>query len=109
MTEAARRRRLSRGALRALAWIAGGAAFAAPFVSLTVSPKPATAAGSDEAQGRRVIVIRKITRRVIVRQAPDPTVQYVYVGGGSSSGSSSSASAGAAPAPAPATTSTGGS
>ena len=31
MTEAAtRRRRLSRGALRALAWVAGGAAFAAP-------------------------------------------------------------------------------
>ena len=114
MTETAkRRRRLSRGALRALAWIAGGAAFAAPFASLTLSPRPATAEGTGSAKGRRVILVRKITRLVVVRQAPEtPGVQYVYVGGGSANGSNSgpSGSANVAAAPPPAsTTTTGGS
>lgn len=92
MTEVAkRRRRLSKGALRAIAWIAGGAAFAAPFASLTVSPKPASAQAAGAAKGRRVIVVREITRRVVVHPAPDtPAVQYVYVGSGPSSSSSSS-------------------
>jgi hypothetical protein len=104
MTEAVtRRRRLSRGALRAIAWLAGGAAFAAPFASLTLSPKPATA--QAEGQPRRVIIIKKITRRVVVQAAPQaPQVRYVYVGGGSSGGGSSAPAA----APPPATT-TGGS
>jgi hypothetical protein len=109
MTEGAKRRRLSRGALRALAWIAGGATFASSFASLTVSPKPAAA---DAAQGpRRVIIVKKITRRVIVREAPDTSPRYVYVGGGSSGGSSSGSSGGstvAASAPS-STTSSGGS
>ncbi len=111
MTEAATgRRRLSRGALRAIAWVVGGAAFAAPFASLSVSPKPAVA--QAEGQGRRVIIVKKITRRVIVRAAPEtPQVRYVYVGGGSSSSASSGGSGGPsapAAAPPPATT-TGGS
>ncbi len=96
MTEAARRRRrLSRGALRAIAWVAGGAAFAAPFASLTVSPKPATAEAS--APRRPVVIVKKITRRVIVRAAPEtPEVRYVYVG---SPGGPSSGTAGGGPAP----------
>jgi hypothetical protein len=109
MTEASKRRRLSRGALRALAWVAGGATFASSFASLTVSPRPATA---DPAQKpRRVIILKKITRRVIVRETPEQGVRYVYVGGGSSGGSSSGSSGGstvAASAPA-STTSSGGS
>ena len=123
MTEVAkRRRRLSKGALRALAWIAGGAAFAAPFASLTVSPRPATAASADTGSGRRVIIVKKITRRVVVHPAPDtPAVQYVYVGNGSSSSSTASTSSpsstgssnngpvAAAPPPPPPATSTGGS
>lgn len=110
MTEAAaRRRRLSRGALRAIAWLAGGAAFAAPFASLTLSPKPATA--RVEGQSRRVIVVKKITRRVIVRAAPEaPQVRYVYVGGGSSGSSTSSGGGASARAAAPPlATTTGGS
>lgn len=109
MTEAEKRRRLSRGSLRALAWIAGGATFASSFASLTVSPKPATAA--DTARRPRVIVVKKITRRVIVREAPDEAPRYVYVGGGSSAAPSSGSSGGstlAATAPS-STTSSGGS
>lgn len=110
MTEAAARRsRLSRGALRAIAWLAGGAAFAAPFASLTLSPKSATA--QAESWRRRVIVVKKITRRVIVRAAPEsPQVRYVYVGGASSGPSASPGGGASAPAaaPPPATT-TGGS
>ena len=118
MTEATRRRRLSRGALRAIAWVAGGAAFAAPFAALTVSPKPATADPGSGRDARRVIVVRKITRRVVVQQPAEPAgVRYVYVGGGSPSSSSSSSSSNsssssggtAVAAPPPASTSTGGS
>lgn len=106
MTETGgRRRRLSRGALRAIAWVAGGAAFAAPFASLTLAPRPATAQAEGD---RRVIVVKKITRRVVVQAAPDaPQIRYVYVGGGSS-GSSGGGSSAPAAAPPPATT-TGGS
>ena len=117
MTDApTRRRRLSRGALRVLAWVAGALAFASPFAALTATPKPATAA--DSSRPRRVIIVRKITRRVVVHPAPEtPAVRYVYVGGGtpSTSGSSSSSSSpsGTTSAPvavaAPAQTSTGGS
>ncbi len=113
-----RRRRWSKRTLRGVAWLAGGAAFAAPFASLTVSPKPA-AADARRDPGR-VVVVRKIVRRVIVQPAPSsPDVRYVYVdGGGSSSsngttgggttGSSTTGGSTAAAATAPATT-TGGS
>jgi len=115
----ARRRRLSRRALRALAWVAGGLAFASPFAALTAAPRPATA--GDGASPRRVIIVRKITRRIVVHPAPEPLpVRYVYVGGGSSSApsspstsssssSSSSSTGSSAVAAAPASTSTGGS
>jgi hypothetical protein len=108
MTEAsARRCRLSRGALRAIAWVAGGAAFAVPFAGLTLSPKPATAQAGGE--GRRLIIIERITRRVIVQTAPQaPQVRYVYVDGGSSGSSGGGGSSAPAAAPPPATT-TGGS
>jgi hypothetical protein len=116
MTDRPKPRRLSRWALRALAWVAGGLAFLTPFAGLTISPKPATAEPGANEQGRQLIIVRQITRRLIVRPAPErKPVQYVYVGGGSpggSSGSSAPSRAGgggstvAAPAP---TTSTGGS
>jgi hypothetical protein len=107
MTEATQRRRWSRGALRALAWIAGGATFASSFASLTLSPKPATASDASQ-RPRRVIIVKKITRRVIVREAPEAP-RYIYVGGGSSSGSTSSGGSTVAAAAPSSTTSTGGS
>ena len=112
MTERPRPRRLSRWTLRALAWIAEALAFLSPFAGLTISPKPATAEQSSGDGARRVIVVRRITRRVIVQPAPErQPVRYVYVGGGSSGGSAPASggyvsSAVAAPPPA---TSTGGS
>lgn len=91
MTEApvkpARSRRLSKRALRVWAWIIGTAAFASPWVALGLSPKPSTASASP-ASKRPVVIIRKITRRVIVRSSPKPApVHYVYAGGSSSGGS----------------------
>jgi len=112
MTDEPKRRRLSRGALRALAWVAGGLAFLSPFAGLTMSPRPATADPSSAAKEQRLIIVRRITRRVIVRPAPErQPVRYVYVGGGSPGSSAASSSGGggsAVAAPAP-TTSTGGS
>lgn len=101
MTErTAKPRRLSKRALRAWAWIAGALAFFTPWAVLGVSPRP-TASAAPAKQARRVIIVRKITRRVIIQDAAkaQPT-RYVYVGGGSSS------SGGSAPAP---VTSSGGS
>jgi hypothetical protein len=71
-----RRKRLSKGALRALAWVAGGAAFAAPWGALAVQPKPAVAS----AQPAQQVIIHRIIRHVY-RQAPvkaQPKVRYVY-------------------------------
>jgi hypothetical protein len=112
MTDAARttRRRLSRRALRAWAWVAGIATFVSPAAALAIQPKPSVAAASATQARRPVVVVRKITRRVIVREpARSAPVRYVYAGGGSG-GSGAVASSGSAPAPAPApATTTGGS
>ena len=103
--ERAPRARASRRELRAWAWVAGGLALMAPWAAVADAPE-ASAGG----EGRPVLVVRKITRRVIVTHPAQPAgVQYVYVNGGSSgssSSSTSSSSGGGAPAP---TTSTGGS
>jgi len=107
MTDTPARRRFSRRALRALAWVTGGLAFTTPFVALSASPRVATAEGAEGS--RPVIVVRKITRRVVVHAAPEtPPVRYVYVDGSSSGSSGASASSAAVAAPS-APTSTGGS
>ncbi len=96
------RRRLSRPALRAWAWVAGIATFASPAVALGLHPKPASAAAGQAPRPRRVIVVRTITRRVIVERPSRPSgVRYVYTGGGSV-GSSSSGGGSSRPASAPA-------
>jgi hypothetical protein len=103
-------RRLSRRALRAWAWIAGLATFASPAAALAMQPKPSVAAAEAARTRRPVIVVRKVTRRVIVREpAASGGIRYVYTGGGSGGSSSGSSSAASAPVPAPAPTSTGGS
>jgi hypothetical protein len=79
---AAKRRRLSKRVLRAWAWLAGALAFFSPWAVLGLSPKPPPSAMAQPA--RPVIIIRRITRRVIIREAPKPQpVRYVTVGGGS--------------------------
>jgi hypothetical protein len=108
----AKRPRRSKRALRAWAWIAGALAFLAPWAAFGVSPKPATAVAESASKPRHVIIVRRITRRVVVQDQPaTQPVQYVYVGGGSSGSSSSSGSSGSGPvaAPPPPTTTTSGS
>jgi len=75
MTDRARRRRASKRELRAWAWIAGGLAFFAPWAGLGASPKPAVTAASEGE--RPVIVIHRITRRVIVHEPAEAPVTFV--------------------------------
>ncbi len=100
-----KKRRLSRGWIRATAWVAGGATFMTGLGVLAAAPKPAQAAKGDQSKERPVVIVRKITRRVIITDpAVSAPVQFV------SGGSSSSSSGGSAPAPPPPpTTSSGGS
>jgi hypothetical protein len=88
MTEPhARRSRLSKRALRVWAWVAGGLAFFSPWVALGLSPKPV--ARSVQTYGQRpVIIIRRITRRVVVQDAARPTAPQIRYVGSSSSGAS---------------------
>jgi hypothetical protein len=86
--------------------VAGGLALVAPWTAVADRPE---AAGNER---RPVLIVRKVTRRVVITHPTQPAgVQYVYVNGpspsssGSSSGGSSSGSGGA-PLP---TSSTGGS
>lgn len=102
MTErAAKPRRLSRGVLRTWAWIAGALAFFSPWAILGISPRPATSASAQPPQ--KIIIVKKITRRIIIKDSPKPQpVQYVYSGGSSSSVSSAPApvsTGGSAPPP----------
>lgn len=109
MTERpAKRPRASRRELRAWAWVAGGIALVAPWSTIADAP---TAAATKEP--RPVLVVRKVTRRVIVTHPAQPAgVQYVYAAspsGSSSSSSSSTSSTSSNGGGAPPTTSTGGS
>lgn len=101
------KRRASKRQLRAVAWVAGGAAFAAPFGALAAAPEPADRASSGD-ESRPVTVVRRITKRIVITHpsAQQPPVQYV-----TSPGSSVTAPAPAAPPPPPPppTTSTSGS
>jgi hypothetical protein len=104
MTDRAGRRRASKRELRLWAWVAGGLAFAAPWAALASAPKPAAAA-VPAGERRPAVVVRTITRRVIVTHPrSDAPVRYVAAPpDGSSSGGA------AAPPPPPPATSTGGS
>jgi hypothetical protein len=109
------RKRASKRRLRALAWIAGGLAFATPFGALAAAPKPAKTAANARAAGSNkppVTIVRRITKRVVITHpTASAPVQYVAPSSSSSS-SSSSRSTNSAPSynpPPPPTTSTSGS
>jgi hypothetical protein len=107
MTDRAARRRASKREIRLWAWIAGGLAFVAPWAALAGAPKPVAAAASAGDDRRPAIVVRTITRRVIVTHPrSDAPVRFVAA---PSNGSSSGAAAAPVPPPAPPATSTGGS
>jgi hypothetical protein len=79
MTErAAGRGRLSRGALRAWAAVAGAVAFLVPSAALARSPRPPA-----PRTARPVVVIRRILRTVVIEERGDRApVRYVLVGSG---------------------------
>jgi hypothetical protein len=85
---ASRRPRLSKRALRAWAWVAGGTALFAPLGALAAQRAPSTTVAVP-----RPVIVKKVLRRVIVvspqRKAIRPRV--VYVGGGTSGAGSASA------------------
>lgn len=99
MTDSVRRPHASKRELRAWAWVAGALAFLAPAAVFGAVPKPPQDAA--QATNRPDLVIRKITRRIVITR-PAASSAVRYVAGGSTSGSSSVSSA-------PAATSTGGS
>jgi hypothetical protein len=96
--------------------VAGGLAFLAPLTALRASPRPPADQAEAGRPRRPALVVRKITRIVVVHEPPSPApVRYVVApsSGSTSTGSvatqsSSTTSAHAAPAP-PSTTTTGGS
>jgi hypothetical protein len=90
MTERARRPRASKRELRAWAWIAGALAFLAPAAVFGAVPKPPQDAAA--ASVRPNLVIRKITRRVVITHPAGPA-PVRYVSGGSSGSTSVSSSA----------------
>lgn len=93
MTEARpiKKRRWSAGKVRALAWVTGVATFASGLGILGVAPKPASAGGDRAAArkppARQKVIVRHITRRVVIVAAPAPApVSYVPSYASSSSG-----------------------
>jgi hypothetical protein len=100
MTDVPRRKaRWSRGRLRTLAWATGIATFLAGVGALGASPMPETAQPPrDRKVPRQRVIVRRITRRVVVVE-PATSAPVTYVQAPSVSSSSSSAPAPAAPPP----------
>ena len=85
MTEhrpSAKPKRWSKGRVRALAWVTGAATFLAGFGILGAAPKPSTANATDSSNRqkppRQRIIVRKVTRRVVVVD-PVVTAPVTYV------------------------------
>jgi hypothetical protein len=106
MTEGPKRRaRLSKGRVRAIAWVAGATTFLTGWGILGMAPKPAASAdAASRAQRRPALIVRRILRRVVITDpASSAPVRYVNPPStGASTGSGGSA-------PAPPTVTTGGS
>jgi hypothetical protein len=114
MTDAApsRRARLSKGRVRAVAWVTGGATLVTGIGILGTAPKPASsiAAPEPQAKQRPVVIVKKVLRRVIITDPPAAAAPITILPGSSTSTSSTGSTGGGGPASAPAiATSTGGS
>jgi hypothetical protein len=77
-TRPAKKPRWSRGQIRFLAWVSGSAAFLAFVGAIGISPKPAVANGAVAGAPRRpvprqTVLVRRITRRVVIIDPPTPT------------------------------------
>jgi hypothetical protein len=117
MTEASSRKpaRLTKGSARAWGWVAGTIAFVLPWAAIGAKARSSAADATDQtvAQPRPVVIVRTITKRIVIEQqapaASAPQVRYVTAGGGSSGGSSGGGGSAPAPPPPPPPASTGGS
>ena len=79
----AKSRRVSKRALRSMAWVGGGAAFLAAWTVIDVVPKPAQSQASPvHATPRRLVVIHHVIRKVII-QDQTPTGGSVTTTSGS--------------------------
>jgi hypothetical protein len=78
-TASKRPKRWAKGRVRALAWVTGAATFLAGLGVVGIAPKPAaSAAQGDHRAPRRQMIVRHITRRiVIVEPATSAPVTYV--------------------------------
>lgn len=77
-------------------------AFAAPWAAVAAS---VPASGVSE-EGQRTVIVRRVTRRVIISPAQPSGVRYVVAGGSGGSTTASAGSSGSSGgAPAPTTTS----
>jgi hypothetical protein len=102
----AKKRRWSRGKIRALAYASGLLTFVAGLGVLGYAPHPATAqsaSGAREQKPRRTVIVRRITRKVIIVDQPVASAPVSYTPTYSSSGTTVSNPAPVAPAPAPTT------
>lgn len=105
MTEATRTsrpKRWGKGRVRALAWVTGAATFLAGLGALGVAPKPAASAAQGGRQApRRQVIVRHITRRIVIVE-PATSAPVTYVSAPTAQVGSSGGSSGAvAPAPPP--------
>jgi hypothetical protein len=94
-----KRKRVSKRALRALAWLAGTASFLSPWAVLGLAPRPSTVTSTPVAA--KIIIRHRVVRRVIWQKAPatgHASVRYVYVSGGGGGGAPVS-TGGSAPPP----------
>lgn len=96
--------RASKRELRAWAWIAGGLAFLAPAAVLGAAPEPPRDAAPASGE-RPDILIRRVTRRIVITQPAAPAPARYVVSAGSASGGSGTSSSSSSTA----ATSTGGS
>ena len=112
MTDAApRRRRLSKGRVRAVAWVAGGATFVTGIGILGAAPKPvaANASSARVPRSRPDVIVRRVVRRVILTDPATGASAGAVSGAGAGSTTLAGAGDGGAPAAPPVTTTTGGS
>jgi hypothetical protein len=99
----AKKRRWSRRKIRALGYASGLLTFVAGLGVLGYAPRPATAesaSGTHKPKPRRTVIVRRITRKVIIVDAPTASVPVTYAPSYSSGGTTVSNPAPvAAPAP----------
>ena len=84
----AKRRRISKTALRSIAWIGGGAAFLAAWMVIDIAPRPdaSQATTTTPVAQRPVVLVHHIIRKVIIQDQAPSGGGGGYTSSGSSGG-----------------------